>query len=191
MWERCARQLGKFKSIRFAKEKYHSCPKVSHFVYDFPSACCWVGLKSFRHLAVEFFNKGVGFCWRAYKNLGTSFTCANLVMGPFTNITGITTLLTAFDERGIMYLAANNAGWLPYLIDEGVRFVHYYANRVRRQFGLDQDIPNDFTIILESTTFVRPFLQPSAFEFWSRLFIAITILGLQREDLCTFAMHGY
>ena len=55
--------------------------------------------------------------------------------------------------------------------------MHYFATRVRRQFGLDQDIPDDFSAILESATSVRPLLRPSAFEFWNRCFIAITILG--------------
>ena len=89
--------------------------------------------------------------------MGTSFTCADSDMGPFTGTVGTTTPLTAFDERGITYLAATNAKWLPYLTNEGVHFVHYSANRVRRQFRLNQDIPNDFSIILESTTSVRPF----------------------------------
>ena len=59
---------------------------------------------------MEFFDKGVGFCWRAYRNQGTGYTCADLVIGLFTNTTGATTSLTAFDERGITYLVATNAG---------------------------------------------------------------------------------
>ena len=51
--------------------------------------------------------------------------------------TGSTTLLEAYDERGITYLAATNAGWLPYLADEGLQYVHYSAYRVGRQFRLD------------------------------------------------------
>ena len=66
-------------------------------------------------------------------------------MGPFVDTTGTITPLTSFEERGITYLAATNVGWLPYLADEGIRFVHYPANRVRRQFGLDQDIPDDLS----------------------------------------------
>ena len=84
---------------------------------------------------------------------------------PFMATTGTTTPLTAFNERGITYLATTNAGWLPYWIDKGICFVHYSTNRVKRQLGLDQDIPNDFITILESTTFVRPFLRHSTFEF--------------------------
>ena len=58
-------------------------------------------------------------------------------MGPFVNTVGTSTLLTGFDESGITYLAATNTGWLPYLADEGIRFVHYFADRLRRQFRLD------------------------------------------------------
>ena len=62
---------------------------------------------------------------------------------------------------------------------------------MRRQFGLDQDIPDDFTAILESTTSIWPFLCPSAFKFWSKHIIAVTIPGSQRESLCIAARHGY
>ncbi|KAK9998190.1 hypothetical protein SO802_017793 [Lithocarpus litseifolius] len=43
-------------------------------------------------------------------------------MGPFMAIVGTTIPLTGFPERGITYLAATNAWWLPYLADEGVRY---------------------------------------------------------------------
>ena len=66
-------------------------------------------------------------------------------MGPFVDNAKTTTPLTGFEERGITYLAATNDGWLPYLTDEGIWFVHYLANRVRRQSGLDQDIPDDLS----------------------------------------------
>ena len=44
---------------------------------------------------------------------------------------------------------------------------------------------------MESPTFVRPFLRPTAFEFWSQRFTAVIVPGSLREGLCTFAMHGY
>ena len=88
-------------------------------------------------------------------------------------------------------MAGINAGWLPYLADESVRFVHYSADRVRRQFGLDQDILDDFSSIIKSLTFVRPFLWHIAFEFWSRRFSVVTIPGSQRGSICTAATHWY
>ena len=112
-------------------------------------------------------------------------------MGSFVDTVGTTTLLTGFDEIGITYLEATNAGWLPYLADEGVRFVHYPANRVRRKFGLDQDIPDDLSFLMDSPTSVRPFLRHTAFDFWRQRFSAVTVPGLLREGLYTPAMHGY
>ena len=85
-------------------------------------------MKSIRYPTVEFFDKGVGFSWRAYRNLGTSFTCTDSTMGPFVDTVGTTNP----EERGITYLAATNAGWLLYLVDKGVRFMHYSADKVRR-----------------------------------------------------------
>ena len=86
-------------------------------------------------------------------------------MGSFVDTVGTTSPLASFDEIGITYLAATNARWLPYLADEGVKFVHYPANQVRRQFGLDQDIHDDLSFLMESPTSVRPFLQHTAFDF--------------------------
>ena len=70
-------------------------------------------------------------------------------------------------------------------------FRSYPANRVRRQFGLDQDIPNDLSFLMESPTSVRPFLQHTAFDFWRRRFSAVTVPSSLREGLCTPTMHGY
>ena len=79
-------------------------------------------------------------------------------MGPFVDIVGTTTPLIGFEERGITYLATTNTMWLPYLGNAGIRFVNYPANKVRRQFGLGQDIPDDLSSLMESPTSIRPFL---------------------------------
>ena len=122
---------------------------------------------------------------------GTGYKCADSVMGPFTDTAGNTTPLTVFDERRITYLVATNAEWLSYLVNKGIQFMHYSVNRVMRQFGLDQDIPDDFSTILESTTSIRPFLWPSAFKFSSRHFTTVTIPSSQRQGPCIAAMHRY
>ena len=112
-------------------------------------------------------------------------------MGLFVDTIGTTTPLASFDETGIIYVVATNAGQLPYLANEGIRFVHYPSNRVRRQFGLDQDIPDDISFLMESPTSVSPFLWHTAFEFWRQRFNAVTVPGSLREGLCTPLMHGY
>ena len=123
--------------------------------------------------------------------MGANYTCIDSKMGLFVDTVRTTTPLVGFDEIGITYLAATNVGWLPYLADEGIGFVHYPANRVRRQFGLNQDIPDDISFLMESLTLVRPFLRHIAFEFWRQHFSAVTVPGSLREGLCTPPMHGY
>ena len=123
LYERCGRHLAKCRPFRFAKERYQLCPRViinfcGQFKSDFPLAFHWIGLKPIGHPAVEFFDKGVGFSWRVYRNLGACCTRVNSGMGPFVDITGTTTPLASFDERGITYLVATNARWLPYLADK-------------------------------------------------------------------------
>ena len=142
LFERCAQYLAKCRPIRFAKENYQSCPRVitdlcDRFESVFLLPFRWSSLKPIGYSVVESFDKGVGFSWRAYRNLGSGYTCVNSTMGLFVDTVGTTTPLTGFDETRITYLAATNVGWLPYLADEGIKFIHYPANRARRQFGLD------------------------------------------------------
>lgn len=118
---------------------------------------------------MEFFDKEVGFSWRVCRDFNTRYTCVDFVMWPFIAIARMTTLLVAYDERGTIYLTTTNAGWLPYMANKGIRYMHYSAHRARRKFGLDQDILDDFTLVWDTTTSVCPFLHPSAFEFWSKL----------------------
>ena len=188
--------MAKCRPARFAREKYQSCPRVitnfcGRFESDFPLAFRWSGLKPIGYSVVESFDEGVGFSWRAYKNLGANFTCLDSIMGLFVDTVGTTTPLVGFDETGITYLAATNVGWLPYLADEGITFVHYLANQVRRQFGLDQDILDDLSFLMESLTSIRPFLRHITFEFWRQCFSTVTVPGSLRKGLCTLAMHGY
>ena len=161
--------MAKCRPVRFAKEKYQSCPRVitdfcGRFEFVFPLAFHWSGLKPIGYSIVESFDEGVGFSWRAYRNLGFGFMCVDFTMGLFVDTVRATTPLTGFDKTGITYLAATNAGWLPYLANDGT---HYPANRVRRQFRLDQDIPDAISFPMESPTSIQPFLRPTTFEFWS------------------------
>lgn len=117
---------------------------------------------------MEFFNKGVGFSYRACKDFKVRYTCVNSVIGPFMGNAGTTTPLVAYDKREITYLAATNARLLPYLGDEGLRYVHYSTHRVKRQFGLYQDVPNDFTLVLNTPTSIPPFCTYMPLSFGAK-----------------------
>lgn len=51
----------------------------------------------------------------------------------------------------------------------------YSAHRVKRQFGLDQDIPGDLTLVFDFVTS----LHPHAFDYWSKHFSVVTVPSLQ------------
>ena len=63
------------------------------FESDFPLAFRWSGLKLIGYSVVESFDEGVGFSWRAYRNLGTGYTCADSVISSFVDAVGTTTPL--------------------------------------------------------------------------------------------------
>ena len=116
LWVRCARHLAKCKPICHTKEKYQSCPKVitdfcDHSVTNFPLAYRWVRLKPFRHPAMEFFDWGVGFSWRAYRDLGNGFTYVDSVIGLFMATAGTTTPLDYLWWKG-NYIFDNHQCWV-------------------------------------------------------------------------------
>lgn len=70
LWQSCFEHLSKCRFVYFAKTKFEKCSKVitdfcGNFVDEFLVAYCWVGLKPIGHPVVEFFDKEVGFSWRA------------------------------------------------------------------------------------------------------------------------------
>ena len=72
------------------------------FVSDSSLSFCWSGLKPIYHPVVEFFNRGVGFSWRAYKHLGAVYTCADTVMGQFVDTVGTTTPLVGYGDNFLL-----------------------------------------------------------------------------------------
>ena len=133
LFEHCAQYLTKCRPACFARDKYQSCPRLitdfcGRFESDFPLAFCWSSLKPIGYSVVKSFDEGVGFSLRAYRSLGTNFTCIDSAMGLFVDTVGTTTPLVGFDKTGITYLAATNAGQLPYLANEGIKFDHYPTN---------------------------------------------------------------
>uniref|UniRef100_A0A2N9IYD7 Aminotransferase-like plant mobile domain-containing protein n=1 Tax=Fagus sylvatica TaxID=28930 RepID=A0A2N9IYD7_FAGSY len=63
------------------------------------------------------------------------------MMSGFSNIEAQDYSVVAGDTASLTYLSATNAGWLPVLSSDGLRFTVYSAHRVRKQFGFDQEVP--------------------------------------------------
>ena len=97
-FKHCAQYLTKCRSAQFAREKYQTCPRMitdfyGMFESDFPLAFRWSGLKPIGYSVVESFDEGVSSSWRAYRNLGADYTCADSAMGSFVDTIETTTPL--------------------------------------------------------------------------------------------------
>jgi hypothetical protein len=69
--------------------------------------------------------------------------------------------------------------------------IHYNPHRVRRQFGLDQDVPSANVVVFNCDTVMAPFIIIRASNYWSNLCIRVTIpAGMQVGNL-TSHMYRY
>jgi hypothetical protein len=93
--------------------------------------------------------------------------------------------------RSLTYLSAVNPNWLPVWNSKGVKYTHYCANRVQRQFGLDQSATGSPSKTLPSILGVAPFLRGQAFDHWSKSVSRMVILCSGRLGICTMAMLQY
>lgn len=78
------------------------------FVIEFPLVYRWVRLKPFGHLVVEFLIREWDFLGKACEDFSAEYICADSMMEPFMGTAGTITLLVAYDEKEIIYLATTN-----------------------------------------------------------------------------------
>ena len=95
-----------------------------------------------------------------------SFACDS-VLASFLNSPRNTFDLRLGDRGSLAYLACISSSWLPVPSLSDLRYTHYSANWVLRQFGFDQDIPPVFKDIVPSLLSLNPFLRVQAFSYWS------------------------
>uniref|UniRef100_A0A2N9GJL1 Aminotransferase-like plant mobile domain-containing protein n=1 Tax=Fagus sylvatica TaxID=28930 RepID=A0A2N9GJL1_FAGSY len=78
------------------------------------------------------------------------------------------------------FLAAITPTWLPTFRENGMETIHYNPHRVRRQFGLDQDMPIANVVVFDCDTVMAPFIIIRASKYWSDLSVRVTIPA----DIC-------
>uniref|UniRef100_A0A2N9ED07 Aminotransferase-like plant mobile domain-containing protein n=1 Tax=Fagus sylvatica TaxID=28930 RepID=A0A2N9ED07_FAGSY len=128
--------------------------------------------------------------WRPYSYRYAGFSCHSVLYW-FSDIASQSFELFPDDTRSLTYLSAVNPGWLPVWSDKGVEYTHYCANRVRRQFGLDQGVPGSPSETLPRTPSIAPFLNDRAFDYWSQSVSRMVIPCGGRLGICTVAMQEY
>jgi hypothetical protein len=128
--------------------------------------------------------------WRPYSYRYAGFSCHSVLYW-FSDIASQSFELFPDDTRSLTYLSAVNPGWLPVWSGKGVEYTHYCANRVRRQFGLDQGVPGSPSETLPRTPSIAPFLNDRAFDYWSQSVSRMVIPCGGRLGICTVAMQEY
>ena len=112
-------------------------------------------------------------------------------MSGFSNIEAQDYSIVAGDTASLTYLSATNAGWLPILSSDGLRFTVYSAHRVRKQFGFDQEVPAVMGVAAGEIPTLNPFLRDRAFAYWSSAAARVIIPSGDRIGVYTTGMSNY
>uniref|UniRef100_A0A2N9EJ89 Aminotransferase-like plant mobile domain-containing protein n=1 Tax=Fagus sylvatica TaxID=28930 RepID=A0A2N9EJ89_FAGSY len=113
------------------------------------------------------------------------------MMSGFSNIEAQDYSVVAGDTASLTYLSATNAGWLPVLSSDGLRFTVYSAHRVRKQFGFDQEVPAVMGVAAGEIPTLNPFLRDRAFAYWSSAAVRVIIPSGDRVGVYTTGMSNY
>ena len=171
MWDRSSATLAKCRNLKFVKDKFQgSLDRIKGLCGNstdtFPIIFRWISLKCGGLNLVELFDQAGHLHWRSPREFGLGFACDS-VLSSFLTSTRNTFDLRRGDEGNLAYLACISPSWLPVPSLSGLRYTHYLAHWVLRQFGFDQDIPPVFKDIVPSLPFLDPFLRLQAFSYWS------------------------
>ena len=82
-------------------------------------------------------------------------------------------------------------GWLPILSTAGVEFVPYCPQRVKKRFGLDQDVPAGPQEATTSSPDLAPFIKSRAFAHWEGEVSRIMVPSGHRFGFNTPSMNAY
>jgi hypothetical protein len=178
-----------------ARNKFASMPEgvvtnVGDFQGDVPAVYRWVGSKFYDHSLIPSLDSESKVCWRPYGVSHRGFVYESVMSG-FSNIEAQDYTLIAGDMASLTYLSATNAGWLPVLSSDGLRFTVYSAHRVRKQFGFDQEIPAVMGVAAGEIPTINPFLRTMAFAYWSGVAPRVIIPSGDRIGVYTTGMSNY
>uniref|UniRef100_A0A2N9FAE9 Aminotransferase-like plant mobile domain-containing protein n=1 Tax=Fagus sylvatica TaxID=28930 RepID=A0A2N9FAE9_FAGSY len=195
IWEHALEYIRKGRKPYEARKKFGSMPEgvvvnVGDFQGDVPAVFRWVGSKFYDHSLIPSLDSESKVCWRPYGVSHRGFMYESVMSG-FSNIEAQDYSLIAGDTASLAYLSATNAGWLPVLTSDGLRFTVYSAHRVRRQFGFDQEVPAVMGVAAGEIPVINPFLRTMAFAYWSGVAPRVIIPSGDRVGIYTTAMSNY
>jgi hypothetical protein len=134
------------------------------FLDYLPLVYRWVGLKTRDHDLVASLDFEENVLLRLYGEDHPGFTYVS-ALSRFNQPTSLIHELRATDHRSLAYLSAVNPGWLPILSATGFEFMPYCAQRVKKQFSFDQDMPASLQEAAPSSPSLAPFIKSCTFAY--------------------------
>uniref|UniRef100_A0A2N9I278 Aminotransferase-like plant mobile domain-containing protein n=1 Tax=Fagus sylvatica TaxID=28930 RepID=A0A2N9I278_FAGSY len=170
LWEHALEYIRKGRKPYEGRNKFASMPdgivaNVGDFQGDVPAVYRWVGSKFYDHSLIPSLDNESKVCWRPYGVSHRGFMYESVMSG-FSNIEAQDYSVVAGDTASLTYLSATNAGWLPVLSSDGLRFT--------------VKIPT-----------LNPFLRDRAFAYWSSAAVRVIIPSGDRVGAYTTGMSNY
>jgi hypothetical protein len=170
-------------------------PKAVAACFDFlktnvPIIYRWIGSKFYDLELVPSLDEEESVLWRPYGASYKGYSCSS-VMSWFSKVEPQNYSIGPDDMRTLSYLSATSAGWLPVLTYDGHRFTPYYAHRVRKQFGFDQEVPTTMEVMADVLPTINPFIKSRAFYYWSSTILEVVIPSGERVGIFTMGMNHY
>ena len=150
----------------------------------------WVGLKTRDHDLVAALDHEENVLLRPYGDDYPGFACVS-VFSRFYQLTSLIHDLRVEDHQSLAYLSTVSPGWLPILSATGVSFIPYCLQRVKRQFGFDQDVSTDPQEVTTSSPNLLPFIKSRAFAYWEGQVSRIMVPSGHRFGFNTSSMNAY
>ena len=160
------------------------------FRNNLPLVYRWVGLKTRDHDLVAALDFEDNVLLKPYEDDYPSFACV-FVLSRFNQPTSLIYDLGVEDHWSLAYLSAVSLGWLPILSVAGVAFVPYCSQRVKRQFGLDQDVSVGPQEAMTSSSILAPFIKSRPFTHWEEEVNRIMVLSGHIFGFNTPSMNAY
>jgi hypothetical protein len=194
-WEHSVNYLFVAKDKVTAWSKFSDLPqcfldRFPDFRDNLPLVYRWVDLKTHDHDLVAALDFEDNVLLRPYGDDYPDFACVS-VLSWFNQPTSLIYDLGVEDHRSLAYLSVVSPGWLPILSAAGVAFVPYCPQRVKRQFGLDQDVFAGSQEAMTSSPDLAPFIKSRAFAQWEGEVSRIMVPSGHRFGFNTPSMNAY
>ena len=169
LWEHALDYITKGRKPYKAKNKFATMAKevavrLGDFQRDVPVVYRWMGCKLCDHSLILSLDHESKVCWRPYGVTHRGFAYDSVMSG-FQDVEVQDYTFTSKDTRSLTYLSATNAGWLPVLSSGKLQFTAYYAYRMRRQFGFNEEVPAIMGVAAGEIPTINPFLKAKAFAY--------------------------